>query len=262
MTCWRSFHSHPINELSVIKPAELNVTKATAPCTAMLLAAGRGERMRPLTDSTAKPLLKVAGKRLIDYHLEKLCNAGVRQVVVNTSWCAEEITSTLGDGSAYGLQIDYSHEPTALETAGGIRKALHLLGDKPFLVISTDVWCDIDYGDLLSDTTVTGAHLLMVGNPAHHPGGDFAIGPGNQVQLKNEYDEGNPVAGTYTYSGIGLYHPSLFKTLSVAACPLRDVLFPTIKAGEVSATIHNGQWFDVGTVDRLRSLDKFLRSQH
>ena len=157
---------------------------------------------------------------------------------------------------------DYSHEPTALETAGGIRKALHLLGDKPFLVISTDVWCDIDYGDLLSDTTVTGAHLLMVGNPAHHPGGDFAIGPGNQVQLKNEYDEGNPVAGTYTYSGIGLYHPSLFKTLPIAACPLRDVLFPTIKAGEVSATIHNGQWFDVGTVDRLRSLDKFLRSQH
>ena len=114
----------------------------------MLLAAGRGERMRPLTDTTAKPLLKVNGKRLIDYHLEKLAAAGITQVVINTSWQAEKIVAELGDGSRYGLQIEYSHEPTALETAGGIRQALHLLGEHPFLVISADIWCDVDYADL------------------------------------------------------------------------------------------------------------------
>jgi len=230
-------------------------------CTAMLLAAGRGERMMPLTDKTAKPLLKVNDKRLIDYHLEKLTSAGISRVVVNPSWQADKITSALGDGSAYGLHIDYSHEPVALETAGGIRKALPLLGDDPFLVVSADVWSDFDYGMLLSsDVAITAAHLLMVDNPEHHKGGDFAIDSTNKLALKNE-DVNKKIAApaTCTYSGIGLYHPDLFKRLPEAACPLRNVLVPAIAADQVTAIKHSGLWFDVGTVERLKSLDTLLR---
>ena len=248
-------------EQSEVRPVDAEANMTTSSCKAMLLAAGRGERMRPLTDTTAKPLLKVAGRRLIDCHLEKLSRAGVTHVVVNTSWFADEIRSTLGNGSAYGLHIEYSHEPTALETAGGIRKALHLLGDKPFLVISTDVWCDIDYADFISKQPTTGAQLLMVENPPHHPDGDFAITSGNKLRLTNKGRDGNPESATYTYSGIGLYHPALFRTLPVAACPLRDVLTPAIKAGQVSATVHNGLWFDIGTVQRLQALDEHLTSK-
>ncbi len=237
-------------------PASAESTTAATPCKAMLLAAGRGERMRPLTDSTAKPLLKVAGKRLIDYHLEKLAGAGVTQVVVNTSWQAEKIESTLGDGSSYGLHIDYSYEPVALETAGGIRQALPLLGDNPFLVVSTDVWCDIDYADFIAKSPDSSAHLLMVNNPAHHPEGDFTIAPGGKVQIKN--DIGKFDSEAFTYSGIGLYHPQLFKSLPVAPLPLRDVLIPTIKAGQTSASVYDGLWFDIGTVERLKALNDYL----
>jgi len=226
---------------------------------AMLLAAGRGERMRPLTDTTAKPLLKVNGRSLIDYHLVKLASAGVTDVVINTSWRAENITSTLGDGSTYGLHIEYSHEPTALETAGGIRNALHLLGDDSFLVISADVWCDIDYGALLSCPLSAAANLLMVQNPPHNPDGDFIIDAATRLRLKNDATRGTgPEPTIHTYSGIGLYHSSMFSTLPVAPCPLRDVLIPAITAGQVTATLHSGLWFDVGTVERLKSLDDLL----
>ena len=234
----------------------------------MLLAAGRGERMRPLTDTTAKPLLKVNGKRLIDYHLEKLATAGIKTVVINTCWQAKKIVDALGDGSRYGLQIEYSHEPTALETAGGIRQALHLLGEHPFLVISADVWCDVDYIDLFkylhhsgarsTDSQQPEAHLLMVDNPPHHSEGDFAIDASGKLQLKPKASLRTGVR-TCTYSGIGLYQPGLFRPLKVARCPLREVLFPAITAGKVSATMHDGEWFDIGTVERLQMLDGLLR---
>lgn len=232
-------------------------------CSAMLLAAGRGERMRPLTDTTAKPLLKVNGKRLIDYHLEKLAAAGITRVVVNTSWQAQKIKSHLGNGSAYGLYIDYSHEPVALETAGGIRKALHLLGNNPFFVVSADVWSDFDYGALLSSiTSVSGARLLMVDNPKHHKDGDFSIDQAGKLTLKKDSKNKTVSSLTnYTYSGIGLYHPDLFRNLPEKTCPLRDVLVPAIAADLVTAIKHSGLWFDVGTVKRLKSLDTFLRNQ-
>ena len=240
----------------------------------MLLAAGRGERMKPLTDTTAKPLLRVNGKRLIDYHLEKLAAAGITEIVINTSWQAEKIVDEIGDGSRYGLQIEYSHEPTALETAGGIRQALPQLGEHPFLVISADIWCDIDYADLTEHLDnnhayiaesqqpalqLPDAHLLMVDNPAHNSEGDFAISANGKLQLKPDTSQ-NPVMQTCTYSGIGIYHPRLFKPLDAVRCPLREVLFPAIAAGDVSATMHDGKWFDVGTVERLQMLDRLLRA--
>jgi MurNAc alpha-1-phosphate uridylyltransferase len=224
----------------------------------MLLAAGRGERMRPLTDHTAKPLLCVNDKPLIVYHLEKLASAGITEIVINTSWQAEKINQALGNGSAFGLHIEYSHEPTALETAGGIRQALHLLGEHPFFLISADIWCDVDYTDLLSNTGTSAAHLLMVSNPPHHPDGDFCIDCGNALRLQAEND---PSDKSCTYSGIGLFHPSLFEGLPVAPCALREVLIPAIRAGSVSATYHDGLWFDVGTVERLQALDKMLRNE-
>lgn len=224
----------------------------------MLLAAGRGERMRPLTDHTAKPLLCVNNKPLIVYHLEKLASAGVTEVVINTSWQAEKIVAEIGNGSAFGLRIDYSHEPSALETAGGIRQALHLLGDQPFLVISADIWCDVNYTSLLTQARTSAAHLLMVTNPLHHPDGDFYIDSDNKLRLQAECDS---PAKSCTYSGIGLFHPALFEGLPLAPCALREVLIPAIQTGSVNATYHNGLWFDVGTVERLQALDKMLRNE-
>jgi len=236
-----------------------NVTSYSA----MLLAAGRGERMRPLTDSTAKPLLKVNDKRLIDYHLEKLASAGIQQVVINTCWQGDKIKSAIGDGSAFGLQIEYSSELTALETAGGIRKALDLLGNNPFLVVSADVWSDIDYSEII---TIAGtvnsrscmAHLLMVDNPPHHSDGDFSIDEANRLCLKKT-KEGTRNLPSYTYSGIGLFHPALFQKLPIKPLPLLNILVPAIEAESIFASVHRGQWFDVGTVDRLEALDTLLR---
>lgn len=224
----------------------------------MLLAAGRGERMRPLTDHTAKPLLRVNDKPLIVYHLEKLASAGVTEVVINTSWQAEKIVADVGNGSAFGLHIEYSHEPSALETAGGIHQALHLLGDQPFFVISADIWCDVDYADLLNHALTSAAHLLMVANPPHHPDGDFYIDRDNTLRLQAECDLPST---SCTYSGIGLFHPGLFEGLPLAPCALREVLIPAIQTGTVSATYHDGLWFDVGTVERLQALDKMLRNE-
>lgn len=249
-------------------PTDANTDSAVmsgtdSPCTAMLLAAGRGERMRPLTDNTAKPLLMANGKRLIEYHLEKFANAGITHTVINTSWCAEKVSSSLGNGQHFGLHIDYSHEPTALETAGGIRNALPLLGDNPFLVVSADVWCDVDFGCLISRLPDRGAHLLMANNPAHNPGGDFVIDSNNTLQLKSDTDNSHDTdTRTVTYTGIGLYHPALFKSLQIAPYPLRDVLIPAIQDGKVSAEIHQGLWFDIGTIERLQALDSLLRGQH
>jgi MurNAc alpha-1-phosphate uridylyltransferase len=215
----------------------------------MLLAAGRGERMRPLTDHTAKPLLRANGTSLIDFHLQKLAAAGLREVIINTCWQAEKLVRHIDDGARYGLSVTYSHEVQALETAGGVANALPLLGNAPFLLISGDVWSDVDFGSIGTVNHNDMAHLILVDNPPHHPHGDFAL------QLERVAMNG---AHSLTYSGIGIFSPALFDVAAGQALPLRDVLIPAINAGLVSGRHHTGGWMDIGTPERLRQLDKRL----
>jgi MurNAc alpha-1-phosphate uridylyltransferase len=216
---------------------------------AMILAAGRGERMRPLTDSTPKPLLCAGGKPLIAYHLEALAAAGFDSVVINHAHLGEQIEQTLGDGSRYGVDIHYSAEEQALETGGGIFRALPKLGDNPFVVINGDVWCDYPY-ERLRHVEVKKAHLVMVDNPPQHPEGDFVLEQGL-------VHEGG--GARLTFSGIGLYHPSLFSDCQDGAFPLAPLLRGAMQAGEVSGEHYQGQWFDIGTPERLMQLDELLR---
>jgi MurNAc alpha-1-phosphate uridylyltransferase len=218
---------------------------------AMILAAGRGERMRPLSDSLPKPLLPVAGKPLIVHHIERLAGAGVRRLVINHAHLGEMIPQRLGDGSAWGVEIRYSAEETALETGGGIFHALHLLGKDPFLVLNGDVWCDIDIGALRLARGML-AHLVMVENPAHHPGGDFLLQGGRVV------DEGG--GDRLTFSGIGVYHPRLFAHCRAEAFPLAPLLRRAMAEGKVSGVRHRGFWIDVGTPERLQALERRLRA--
>ena len=218
---------------------------------AMILAAGRGERMRPLTDHTPKPLLEVGGKPLIVRQIENLRAAGITQLVINVAWHGVLIENALGDGSAMGVEISYSREPPgALETAGGIRHALDLLGDDPFLVVNSDVHCDFPLDRLVGLDPSAHAHLLLVDNPEHHPEGDFALS-GRRVMLT-----GDP---RYTYSGIGLFRPGMFAPLSPGYRALRPVLEVAIESGRVSGELYSGFWQDIGTPERLDQLDRFLR---
>ncbi len=219
---------------------------------AMILAAGRGQRMRPLTDQVPKPLLWAGRRPLIEYHLHNLYAAGYREVVINLGWLGELIRATLGDGSHYGLTIEYSEEyPIALETAGGISKALALLGSEPFLVINGDIWCDksLCMGELGGDL----AHLVLVNNPPHHPKGDFAL-QGERVIVSKQ--------NLKTFSGIGFYRPELFENLSSGPVPLMSPLNTAISAGRVGGEFYQGVWMDVGTPSRLRYLDENLRCQN
>ena len=220
---------------------------------AMILAAGHGTRMRPLTDHTPKPLLLVGDKPLIVWHIEKLKKAGFKDIVINIAWLAEQIPEALGDGSQWGVNIQYSNEKNegALETAGGIVKALPLLGEKPFLVISGDVWCDVDYATLHIDEGDL-AHLVVVDNPKHNPTGDFVL---TNSRL---YKEGDT---NCTFSGIAYYNPKLFKELSYGKRALRYVLRDAMDNGKVSGVFHTGDWRDIGTPERLEILDKELRKQ-
>jgi MurNAc alpha-1-phosphate uridylyltransferase len=218
------------------------------PVTAMILAAGRGERMRPLTDHTPKPLLPIAGKPLIVHHIECLASAGLHQLVINHAWLGGQIESRLGDGSAYGVDISYSAEGEALETGGGIFRALSLLSD-PFLVINGDIWMTPDYALLeIGDGDL--AQLLMVDNPQHNPEGDFALENGRLSQHGGE---------KLTFSGVGLYRKSLFEGCSDGKFPLAPLLRKAMDAGRVGATHYQGAWFDVGTPERLEQLDTILR---
>lgn len=219
---------------------------------AMLLAAGRGERLRPLTDNTAKPLIKAKQKPLIEYHLDNLGNAGFNEVVINTCWMADKIVARLGDGDRYGVNISYSHEQQALETAGGVAKALALLGDDPFLLISADIWCDIDLSTVKKSHTTKLAHLLLVNNPVHHISGDFCLE--SSIVKKRSADN------QYTYSGIGIFEPALFRNLPAQKTPLRDVLSPAIEAENISGQYYDGHWFDVGTIERLAELEAHLNT--
>jgi len=210
---------------------------------AMILAAGRGERLRPLTDTTPKPLLQVAGKPLIEYHLEALARAGFDEVVINLSWLGEQIRDRLGDGAAYGLAIEYSEEPAALETAGGIVQALPLLG-KRFVVINADIFTDYDFRRLRDLDSP--AHLVLVDNPDHNAGGDFCL-HGTTV--------GNDESGRHTFSGIARYHRDFFAGLPPGKQALAPLLRAAADRGEVSGELYQGNWTDIGTAERLQALN-------
>lgn len=222
----------------------------------MILAAGRGERMRPLTDTMPKPLLKVAGKMLIEYHLEKLQAAQITDVVINHAWLGEKIKQALGDGSRYGLNINYSAEAEALETAGGIVNALPLLRDvndknTPFIVINGDIFCDIDFSNLL--TPISGlAHLILVDNPEHNPNGDFSLTEAGAVNQEGE--------SKLTFSGIGVYHPDLFKNKANGKLALAPVLREAMDQHFVTGSHYQGMWHDIGTTERLSELDLYLKN--
>lgn len=219
---------------------------------AMLLSAGRGERMRPLTDHTPKPLLMVGGEPLIVHTMRRLVAADITDLVINHSYLGEQIEQVLGDGHAWGATIHYSHEAVALETAGGIIQALPLLGDKPFVVVNGDIWTDYDFSRLRrTEVAIGGAHLVLVANPEHHPQGDFSLADGKAGLEGPE---------RLTFSGIGLYSPRLFAGLSPGTRPLAPLLREAIIAGRVSAEFHTGQWLDIGTPERLQSLDRQVRT--
>lgn len=224
---------------------------------AMILAAGRGERMRPLTDSLPKPLLKVGGKMLIEYHLQKLKAAQVTDVIINHAWLGEKIEHALADGSRYGLNISYSAEAEALETAGGIVNALPLLRGvndetEPFIVINGDIFCDYDITNLPSSLSGL-AHLVLVNNPDHHPEGDFALTDSAVVEQTGKTK--------YTFSGIGVYHPDLFKAYKNGKLALAPVLRTAMEKKQVTGELYQGIWHDIGTPERLNELDLYLSEQ-
>jgi MurNAc alpha-1-phosphate uridylyltransferase len=211
----------------------------------MILAAGRGERMRPLTLETPKPLLEVRGRPLIEYHLRALRDAGVRDVVINLSWLGERIRAALGDGARWELSIRYTEEgPEPLESGGGIFNALPLLGAEPFIVVNGDVWTGFQFSSLTLANSST-AHLVLVPNPAHHSRGDFSLEDG---RVKHAHEK------TYTFSGIAMYRPEFFAGCSAGRFPLLPLLKRAIDANALSGELYEGLWSDVGTPQRLAEL--------
>ncbi|QCI10362.1 nucleotidyltransferase family protein [Pseudomonas putida] len=217
---------------------------------AMILAAGKGERMRPLTLHTPKPLLPVAGQPLIEYHLRALAAAGFTEVVINHAWLGQQIEEHLGDGSRFGLSIRYSPEGEPLETGGGIFKALPLLGEGPFLLINGDVWTDYDLARLRAPLPGL-AHLVLVDNPGHHGRGDFRL-QGTQVV------DGDDAPGTLTFSGLSVLHPALFDGCQPGAFKLAPLLRQAMAAGQVSGEHYLGRWVDVGTQERLAEVERLI----
>ncbi|TMH45632.1 MAG: nucleotidyltransferase family protein [Betaproteobacteria bacterium] len=216
---------------------------------AMILAAGRGERMRPLTEAIPKVLLEVRGKSLIAWSIEALARSGVREIVINHAHLGHMIEAALRDGRRFGVAIRYSREAEALETAGGIAQALPLLGDKPFLVVNGDLFCDFDFSRLVGiDLGQNLAHLVLVPNPPHHPLGDFALN-GAQVAESGQ--------SKLTYSGIGLYRAELFSSIRPGS---KGQIAPLLRAAmareQVSGEMHRGVWHDVGTPARLSALNE------
>lgn len=226
---------------------------------AMILAAGRGKRMAPLTDHCPKPLLPLAGKPLIVYHIEKLVAAGIKDIVINHAWLGEQIEAQLGDGQSFGANIQYSAEPAGgLETGGGVFQALPLLGDEPFLLINGDVWTDWDYRHALSQSLSDQlAWLWLVDNPKHHPQGDFAL---EQQQVLANNDS-LPRSKRYTFSGLSLIHPQLFAHSEAGFFRLAPLLRQAMQAGKVGGALLEARWVDVGTPERLQQLEHQLNSE-
>lgn len=217
---------------------------------AMILAAGKGERMRPLTLHTPKPLVRAGNVPLIEYHLHALHDAGFRDVVINHAWLGQQIEDHLGDGERFGLRIAYSPEGEPLETGGGILRALPLLSDQPFVVVSGDVWTDYDFSALRVPLAGL-AHLVMVDNPAHHPDGDFSLVDG---QVRESGDAGTRL----TYSGISILHPQLFAGCQAGAFKLAPLLRDAMAQGQVTGEHFTGRWVDVGTHERLAQVEQLL----
>lgn len=219
---------------------------------AMIFAAGLGKRLRPLTDTTPKPLIKVAGKALIDYHLETLAKAGVKEVVINVSYLAQQIIEHIGDGANFGLQVQFSVEKTPLETLGGLAKALHLLGDAPFLVVNADVFCDYDVSELQQtfEKSQSQGHLLLVENPSFNPEGDFSL---------QQNTVGNAQSPRFTFAGVSILKPELIKNSSKHG-QLAPLLRELASCGELSGSVHSGFWFDVGNSKRLQEVCDFANN--
>jgi N-acetyl-alpha-D-muramate 1-phosphate uridylyltransferase len=219
---------------------------AERPRVAMILAAGRGERMRPLTDQTPKPLLRIHGQPLIERHVIALVSAGIERIVVNLAWLGEQIREFLGDGSRYGTEIDYSEEtPRALETAGGIVRALPLLRPGPFAVVNGDIYTDFPFATLAIDADHD-AHLILVPNPPHHRQGDFGLEAGEALATAAE---------TLTFSGISVYRVDFFAGCVEGVFPLKPLLLRSMEAKRCSAQLYSGRFEDVGTPERLAKLN-------
>jgi MurNAc alpha-1-phosphate uridylyltransferase len=222
---------------------------------AMILAAGRGERLRPLTDRLPKPLIEAGGKPLIGWHLERLAAAGCREVVVNVSHLGEKIVERLGDGAAYGLRIAFSRETQPLETAGGMAMARALLGPQPFLVVNGDVYCEVDFAQLLRASLGERlAHLVLVPNPQHHPSGDFTL-DGGKV--------GNAPSPRYTYAGVAVIAPQHFAGVEAGGkAQLAPLLRAAAEERRISGELFEGTWLDVGTIERLAALEAYLAMRY
>ena len=220
----------------------------------MLLAAGRGERMGPLTAGQPKPLLSLGPETLIERHLRRLAAAGFHEIVINLSWLGEQIRAAVGDSTCWGQAVAYSDEgEPPLETAGGIVHALPLLGEEPFIVVSADVVTDFDFAVLAgSGAAAAAGRLVLVPNPPHHPDGDFGLTPAGMLRREPP---------RYTYSGIGVFRPSLFRGLEAGIMPLRTVLRPAARRGDLRGVLHDGLWRDVGTPERLAEVRALLRAR-
>lgn len=222
---------------------------------AMILAAGLGNRMRPLTLHTPKPLLEVGGKPLIVWHIEKLTAMGVNEVVINTAWLGEKLAQALGDGSQFGVKILWSHEGEGLETAGGIINALPLLGDEPFILVNGDVWTTMDFAPLLNvELGENLAHLVLVQNPEQHPNGDFTLADGKAYTFDQQISGEN-----LTFSGVSVIHPKMFAGLEAGKRPLAPLLKAAMLENKIAASKLTGIWVDVGTPERLNALDLMIR---
>ena len=220
----------------------------------MLLAAGRGERLRPLTDRTPKALVPVGGKPLIAWHLERIAASGCREVVINVSHLAQQIVDYVGDGKRFGMRVAYSREAEPLETAGGIAQALPLLGEPPFLLVNADIYCEVDFRALLGFALGSMfAHLVLVPNPPHRTQGDFSLRSGSV---------GNPGEPRYTYSGVAVMSPQLVKTVKRGdKAPLAPLLRSGADERRISGEVFDGLWQDVGTAERLAELESQLASK-
>ncbi len=222
---------------------------------AMILAAGLGNRMRPLTLYTPKPLLEVGGKALIVWHIEKLRDIGVTEIVINSAWLADKLIGTLGDGSQFGVQIRWTREDEGLETAGGIINALPLLGTEPFILVNGDVWTTMDFAPLLEvDLANDVAHLILVDNPPQHAEGDFILKQGRAFTFDQNIEGEN-----LTFSGVSVIHPRMFAGLDAGKRPLAPLLKQAMLDGQIAASKLEGAWVDVGTPERLTALDLQIR---